>query len=224
MSRSINPPKSTIPYFFIIESLEIEDEKCNRYDGKFLYDYLNMVGKKPIYYYIRSKRELEEISTIFCKTGYRYLYLSCHGDDNDVHTTFDPINFCDFANIFEQKLWHRRLFVSGCRLGNKKLATILFEKNDGMYSLTAPKSDVSFAQIFPFWVSFFYLMSTIDKETMSGSAIHLSLPICSKMFGVDVNHFFKDKQKNVVAKVFTSRDVFSEEQMAKILQLKRAGN
>ena len=93
-----------------------------------------------------------------------------------------------------------------------------------MYSLTAPKSDVSFAQIFPFWVSFFYLMSTIDKESMSGSAIHLSQPICSKMFGVDVNHFFKDKQKNVVAKVFTSRDVFSEEQMAKILQLKRAGN
>lgn len=70
------------PEVFIIESLELEDEKRNCFEGKILSQILYLSGKKSIYYYIRKKRELEEIVSEFHQSEYRYLHISCHGNEN----------------------------------------------------------------------------------------------------------------------------------------------
>ena len=221
MTLAPAPSQLTVPQFFIIESLALDDENARRFEGRFLYNYLKILGKNPIYFYIRSKCELEKISVIFREKSYRYLYLSCHGNENSIYTTFDEVKFEEFALIFEKKLEHRRLFVSGCSVGQQKFAESLFEKNGGMYSLTAPKNDVLFAQTLPFWSSFFYLMESIDSDSMKAAAIYPSLQLCSNMFDINIVHFFKSPAKGITHKEFISNEVFSDKEMNKILQLKR---
>ena len=51
-------PLITHPDVFIIESLSLKDEKKSTFDGKILHNYLKLLKKEPIYYYIRTKREL----------------------------------------------------------------------------------------------------------------------------------------------------------------------
>lgn len=222
MTLSCPPSQKTVPHFFIIESLSLKDEREERFEGKFLYNYLKILNKKPIYFYIRSQRELEMISDEFRKSAYRYLYLSCHGNEGAIYTTFNEIKFEDFASIFDKKLEHRRLFVSGCSVGQLKFAQCLFKKNGGMYSLTAPKKDVLFEQTLPFWTSFYYLMESIDSKSMKRAAIYPSLQLCANMFNIDIVHFFKHPSKGIVNKDFISQDVFSEKQINKILELKKA--
>lgn len=221
MSSDIPASQKTVPHFFIIESLNLEDENEERFEGKFLYNYLKILGKEPKYYYIRSRRELVHVSDIFRKTGYRYLYLSCHGNEKAVCTTFDDIMFEDFASIFNKKLEHRRLFVSGCSVGKLEFAKYLFNKNGGMYSLTAPKNVVRFTQTLPFWTSFYYLMESIDSGSMRAPSIYPSLQLCANMFDIDINHFYKNTAHggNVTCKEFISSNVFSKEEMNKILEL-----
>ncbi len=221
MSSNLPASQKTDPHFFIIESLNLEDENEERFEGKFLYNYLKILKKNPKYYYIRSRRELIQASDIFRKIGYRYLYLSCHGKENAVCTTFDEISFEDFASIFSKKLEHRRLFVSGCSIGNLEFAKHLFKKNGGMYSLTAPKDVVLFTQTLPFWTSFYYLMESIDSRAMKAAAIYPSLQLCANMFDIDINHFYKSTSHggNVTCKEFISSDIFSEEEMKNIMKL-----
>ncbi len=70
--------RKSIPEVFIIESLHFDDENESRYEGSFLSQILHLGGKKPLYYYIRTKRELTEVLRIFKASGYRYLHFSYH--------------------------------------------------------------------------------------------------------------------------------------------------
>lgn len=222
MSPSYPPSQETVPQFFIIESLGLEDENEDRFEGKFLYNYLKILNKKPIYFYIRSRRELHMVADQFRQSRYRYLYLSCHGDKEAIYTTCDRIIFEDFASIFNKKLEHRRLFVSGCSVGQLEFAQSLFEKNGGMYSLTAPKKDVPFTQTLPFWTSFYYLMESIDSKSMKSATIYPSLQLCANMFDIDIVHFFKHPRIGITSNEFISNNVFSKRQLNKILKLKRS--
>ena len=53
--------KETKPEVFIIESLQLEDEKENLYEGQIISQILHLSGRETQYYYIRTRRELEEI-------------------------------------------------------------------------------------------------------------------------------------------------------------------
>ncbi|MEB2398323.1 MAG: hypothetical protein OZ927_02160 [Alcaligenaceae bacterium] len=145
MSVATTPPANiTKPETFILESLDHADEKEARLDGKILYEVLKLHGKNPLYYYFRTQRELFEFAKIFRDSGYRYLHLSCHGGEDLVQYTFGSSNYKDFAAIFDKKLHNRRLFVSGCNLGNMNFAREVFAVNGGMYSITAPTKKIYF--------------------------------------------------------------------------------
>src|SRR3989304_8337351 len=80
---------------FIIESLRFDDEENKRFEGKFLSQILHLGDKKTIYYYIRTKKELEEVLRLFKKSNYRYLHLSCHGNKSSIFTTLDRVSFSE---------------------------------------------------------------------------------------------------------------------------------
>ncbi len=46
---------------FIVESLDFQDERAQRFKGRIISDILAMSGKACAYYYIRTKRELAAI-------------------------------------------------------------------------------------------------------------------------------------------------------------------
>jgi hypothetical protein len=58
--------ESTIPEIFIIESLRIKDEANGHQEGQLLSKMLHLSGKeKTKYFYIRTKKELDEIIDLF---------------------------------------------------------------------------------------------------------------------------------------------------------------
>lgn len=150
-----NPISFTYPEVFIIESLNLEDEAANRFEGKVLADILRMCGKEPKYFYFRTKDELVMLSQLFRESDYRFLHVSCHGNAASISTTLDDVSYIEFSNIFENNLRNRRLFVSACELGNELFSTVVFGKNKGMYSVAGPVDKIAFSEAVGFWGAFY---------------------------------------------------------------------
>ncbi len=194
-----NPPANlTEPETFILESLGLEDEKNGNLDGKILYEVLKLHGKNPLYYYFRTQRELVEFVNIFRKSGYRYLHLSCHGGDDIVKYTFGSSNYKEFADILNKKMHNRRLFVSGCNLGNKAFADEIFAVNGGMYSITAPTKKIFFHQSISFWSAFYYMMHSWDSSKMKKKRINQVLSQLTTIFEMPLAHYFRDTKQGAV--------------------------
>ncbi len=133
----LNPKKKphTIPDIFILESVELKDEAKRRNDGWLLAEALRLFKKRPIYYYFRTERELEELAAEFTSSRYRYLHVSCHGSATTIETTFDSITYQRFARIFAKRLNNRRLFVSACEVGNELFGLSMKGSSPGLYSV-----------------------------------------------------------------------------------------
>ena len=208
MTQSKTPPASfTKPETFILESLNQDDERANRLDGKLLFDVLKLQGKSPRYYYFRTQRELIEFAQIFRDSGYRYLHLSCHGNEEAVSLTFGEATYKVFAGIFEKKLHNRRLFVSGCNLGNIQFAKEVFATNGGMYSITAPTKRVFFDQSISFWSTFYYMMHAWDSTVMKKRRLNQVLTQLTTLFGLPLAHYYRDtgQAAAVVEQMFSAK-------------------
>ncbi len=193
--KTIPPTQITQPETFILESLSPDDEENQRLDGKVLYEVLRLQGKKPIYYYFRTQTELIRFADIFRESGYRYLHLSCHGDEQRLEFTFGQTDYQTFAQIFEKKLNNRRLFISGCSLGNSEFANALFAKNGGMYSVTAPTRKVFFSQTTSFWPAFYYMMHAWDSTAMKQERLRPVLERLTEIFEMPLAHYRKNTAK-----------------------------
>ena len=78
------------PEVFIVESLSFADEREGRFEGRILSKILALSQKQCEYRYIRTKPELKAVLEQFASTHYRYLHLSCHGNDTSMSTTLMP--------------------------------------------------------------------------------------------------------------------------------------
>jgi hypothetical protein len=165
MKKKIPPTQITQPETFILESLSPDDEENQRLDGKVLYEVLRLQGKKPIYYYFRTQTELVRFADIFRESGYRYLHLSCHGDEQRLEFTFGQTDYQNFANIFEKKLNNRRLFISGCSLGNSEFANALFSKWWHVFGYRTNKEGF-------FLSNYFFLASFLLHDACVGFECH----------------------------------------------------
>lgn len=182
----------TIPDVFIIESLEFKDEERNRFEGKFLSQILGFAGKKPLYYYIRTKKEFEEIIPIFQESQYRYLHISCHGNSEGLGTTLEFIPFKEFGRITQSCLDKRRLFVSACSAGNENLAKAVLPSS-GCNSVIGPIKDIAFGDAAIFWASFYHLMFKIDKSKMKKEQLRMTLDKLEQTFGVRLDYYSTSK-------------------------------
>lgn len=135
---------NTVAEVFIIESLELVDENKERREGAALASVLKMCGKNPLYYYIRTEKELNHIAEEFEASGYRYLHISCHGGETSLEMSLDSVSYEAFAKIFENKLKDRRLFVSACSAGNEMFAELVGSKNGNVIAIAAPSTEIRF--------------------------------------------------------------------------------
>jgi len=70
----------TQPSVFIIESLSLQDERHDRFEGRILNHILMLARKDVRYAYIRTTKELRAMLKEFDQSRMRYLHISCHGN------------------------------------------------------------------------------------------------------------------------------------------------
>jgi hypothetical protein len=155
---------------FIIESLDFDDERKQSFEGRIISDILALSGKQCEYRYIRTKRELAEVLQQFSSSHYRYLHLSCHGNDNSLYTTLDRIPFGEFGQLIAPHIKKRRLFVSACSATNRHFADSVMP-GSGCYSILGPHQDILFGDAAVLWASFYHVMFRADSTAMKYATI-----------------------------------------------------
>jgi len=178
------------PRVFIIESLEFDDEIENKYEGTFLSQILHLGMKKSEYYYFRTKKELRKILRIFRDSEFRYLHLSCHGDDNSFATTLESIKFNEFGKIVRPFLEDRRLFISACESANENLAKAVIPTS-GCRSIVGPSTTLHFDEAAIIWASFYHLIFKADEKKITRKTIGPTLRKVVNAFGITMNHFWR---------------------------------
>jgi hypothetical protein len=179
------PVQYTATDLFIIESLRLEDEQAQLFEGKVMANILTMCGKKPIYYYFRTPDELSMLADEFRRSGYRYLHLSCHGHPGGIETTMGLVSAERFSDIFSGKLKNRRMFISACSVGKGQMPGLIRDKNKGMYSIVSPMDDIRFNRAAGIWAAFYLRMfessgsngkpssKLLKNEEITKSLLHL---------------------------------------------------
>jgi hypothetical protein len=191
------------PEVFIIESLDFDDEDEKRFEGKLISEMLALSGKQCKYYYLRTRRELEEVLQLFSQSGYRYLHISCHGGENKktLHTTLDAIPFDDLEAILKPHLRERRLFLSACSVANNYLAKRLMS-NSGCYSILGPRDDIQFNDAAILWASLYHVMFSADETAMKHSILSIKAKEVANMFRVHLNYIRRDNKATSGYKLF----------------------
>jgi hypothetical protein len=182
------------PEVFIIESLGLDDETGNLFEGRILSQILHLSGKKSIYYYVRTKAEFKIMLSEFKKSRYRYLHLSCHGSKDAIHTTIDEIPFDELKDMLCPVLDKRRLFLSACSMANKNLAQKIF-LNSECLSVVGPKSDIEFNDAAIMWASFYHLMFKSNPVAMKHVIVEKNMQSVVSMFNVPMRYYRKNKKK-----------------------------
>jgi hypothetical protein len=171
-----------------VESLDFDDEKNGRLEGKFLSKILHLGRKESIYYYIRTKKELEEVLEKFKESEYRYLHLSCHWNETAIFTTLDQISFSELNRITKPYLRNRRLFISACCAVNDEIARTLIPSSKCL-SIIDPAENIAFNDAAIIWASFYHLVFKENTKKMKRTNILSNLKKVAKTFDVSLNYY-----------------------------------
>ncbi|NKE04672.1 hypothetical protein [Mesobacillus selenatarsenatis] len=179
---------------FIIESLSLEDEEEKRFEGKIITEMLRMLDVEVNYKYIRTKEELKVMIKKFEESDFRYLHLSCHGNETGIGMTLDEYSFpfSEFSDMFEYENRHQRLFLSSCSAMNgDQIVTGMSETK--FKSITGPLEEIRFTDSAAFWTSFYHLMFR-DDEVIKNRKLKDALEKLSNTFEVQMSALISDKK------------------------------
>jgi hypothetical protein len=180
--------KKTKPDVFIIESLRFDDEEHSHGEGQFLAHILRLADRQYKYFYIRTKRELEEVLDKFEESGFRYLHISCHANQKGIALTLDHLTVGDLGDMLRPYIENRRVFFSACTLATDQLASALL-RGTGCYSVIAPSESVRFDAAALFWASLYHLMFRNDKKAMKRDELAENLTALSSLFGIRMRFY-----------------------------------
>lgn len=185
----------TKPEVFIIETLTLADERAQRQEGELISRMIHLAGKRETkYYYIRTRREQEEIVDIFDDSQYRYLHISCHADKRGMATTFDDVSYADLGTILPPCLEGRWVFVSACQMATSGLAKQILP-DTGCYSLIGPKRSIRFDDGAAFWVSFYHLMFKLNDRSMKREGLRQRIKQLSSIYEEPITYFASSKNE-----------------------------
>jgi len=180
---------------FIIESMEIEDEKNGDLDGSILKSILDICHIPNQYYLIRTKKEFKYMIDEFENSNYGFLHISCHGNEKEISTTFDRITFDELEAIIGKRLYHRRLFLSACQAAQFELARHFIPKYH-CYSIVGSPDSIYCDKSAVFWSTFYHLMNEANQDRMPQIEIMPTLNILTKVFQIKLNYFSIIKNSN----------------------------
>lgn len=182
---------STKPDVFIIESLYPEDEVKGSFEGKIISHIFKVRRKRAKYRYVRSKEQFFEAIEEFCKSNFRYLHISAHGDEEGLGTTIcENISGGELAKMLQSLKGSRRLFVSSCEVMNEKFATPLI-KTTSLISVTGPTEKIGFATAEVLWHAVYHLTFAKDRTAINNEHLKKCLDDAAKLFGEPLLHSTK---------------------------------
>ena len=189
--------KKSQPQLFIIESLKIRDEEEHLQEGDIISRMLSLSGKTDtIYFYVRTRREMQEMADRFGRSNHRYMHISCHADERGIVTTFETITNPELSDMLRDHLPKTRLFVSACEMANEDLAEQLFRKSE-ILSFAGPSVPIDFDDAAAFWVSFYHLMFKKDDGSMAGEYVKEVFNKLSILYDVQMNYFVRKKGSRI---------------------------
>jgi hypothetical protein len=173
---------------FIIESMDIVNEGNGKLDGWILKTILDLCDIENQYYYIRTKKELENIIEIFDESEYAFLHLACHGSESSLSLCYDDITFDELEDIIGETLYYRRLFLSACKAARFELAQHFIPKYYCLSVIGTP-DNIDYDKAAVFWSSFYYLMYQMNKVSMPQTHLMPILENVTTSFKLRLNYF-----------------------------------
>jgi hypothetical protein len=173
---------------FIIESMDIENELKGNLDGWTLKTILDLCDIKNQYFYIRTKKELENIIEIFDESKFAFLHIACHGSEKSLALTYDELEFDELEEIIGECLYRRRLFLSACKAARFELAEHFIPKHHCLSVIGTP-NNIDYDKAAVFWSSFYFLMYELDQISMPRVHLMPILENVSNLFKLDLNYF-----------------------------------
>jgi hypothetical protein len=178
----------TKPGVFIIESLSFADEQHKRFEGQLIANILDLNLIPSKYYYIRTKRELNEVLDLFDASNYRYLHISCHGSNTHLNLTLDDLTFQEIGGILRGHLAKRRLFLSACQATSTNLIKTIIPQS-ACYSVIGPVNNIQFRDAAISWAAFYHLMFKSDPKIMKRELLIKNLQKVVNTFEEPLNYF-----------------------------------
>ncbi len=177
----------------IIESVGFLEEQSHK-EGEIISRTLRLAGKTSAYIYVRNKKELAAAIQDFGKSSFRYLHLSCHGNEGEFWTTLDSLSDKDLAKIIAPHVNGRRVFISSCLAANQKnkFARHLL-RNSKCLSVVAPTQIINLSDAAIFWTAFYHLMFKDNKDRMGRQNIEKNLHKCSRLIDEEFRYYFRDE-------------------------------
>ncbi|SFW55325.1 hypothetical protein [Pseudomonas sp. NFACC04-2] len=186
---------ASTPDVFIIETLDPDDEGNGRFEGGVISSVLRLHEKNPIYRYVRTRHQFIEAVTEFGKSGYRYLHISAHGNEDGLFTTNqNEIGYTDLAKILEPHLKKRRLFLSACSMIHDKFLSALFSTTKCI-SVVGPREDIYFSDAAVTWPAIYHLMFSENTDRMTRSHLKAQLAHVRALFKIDLAYYSKSTKE-----------------------------
>lgn len=199
MSEDLSLQKSEAPEpqygVFIIESMDLENERKGKLDGLALKTILDLCDIPNDYYYIRTTFELEHVMEEFTASNFQFLHLACHGNEKEICLALEEVSYGDFEEIIGECMWHRRLFLSACRVARLSLAKRLIPKHHVLSVIGTP-DDIAYDRAAIVWSTFYHLMYENNKVSMPQRELLPVLQQLSGLFRVSLNYFSIIKDSN----------------------------
>ena len=179
---------------FIIESLHEEDHLEGRLEGELIEQLLKMGGRNPIYRCVKSYEQFIDAISEFEASQYRYLHLSCHGNESAFGFYFGSMTFEHFVGLIHDKLANTRVFISACEAVNHRLADLLIPSSR-CYSLIGPYEPINFNDAAIIWASYYYLAFKNDQKVMDRRFIIRTFLVLTKLYQIKLNYYSISRSK-----------------------------
>jgi len=177
--------------YYIIESLGSNDIK----DGKIFYDCLKSVKKfNPLYKSIDTLDNFKDTLTEFANSDYKYLFLSAHGDEENIILTSEKVNAYDLIDI-KIDLSKKRIFLSTCKGGSYLFGKYFIKK--GAYSVIGAPDNLDQVVAVGMWSTMIILFEKYNTELLNFSKLDRALKFMNEIYEIDLAYysFIKNKSK-----------------------------
>lgn len=175
--------------------MDLDNERDGKLDGQALKGILDICDIPNEYYYIRTKVELDYVMEEFVKSNFQFLHLSCHGNEEELCLTLEHLSYEAFEDIIGDRMWHRRLFLSACRVARLTLAERFIPKHHTLSVIGTP-DDIAYDRAAIVWSTFYYLMYENNKVSMPQRDLLPVLEEVSRVFKITLNYFSIIKDAN----------------------------
>lgn len=177
--------------YFIIESLTNNDIN----DGKIFYDALRSIKKyNPIHKKVKTRKGFEKALIEFSKSDFKYLFISAHGNEENIELIADSFNAYDLADL-EIDLSNRRIFMSTCRGVSFLLAKYFIKK--GAYSVIGSPDDLAQIVATGMWTTMALVFERLNDGQLNFSELDSTLKLMTKIYQINLAYysFIRNKSK-----------------------------